>query len=1247
MNWRTTKLPTATTNSSTNTTNNEKQYMTLGQAYSKLNSMAKAYNVETDATKKQKQYNDFVAFGQTLDAAIADPSMPQYYNPYTRATNYNIVDNLKKYYGVDLSSGITQDTIDALKQNVDYSKISYNYGGSIASNTKDANQQLAYYIAMLEDDEAITQKAESELKSLQDDIWMLVQQGYSDTDITKKIDMSDYPTLTKMDEGKQTNTPLTLNRRVNYSQDYLPAYIWAARNDYQLNNDDSYVTALIGSYDKTGNQYTPSTKSYASLDPSSEYFAPYGQTTTLFDLGSKYHTASFDHDWLNAHKSEMLNGDETAQKEYNKIYDAVETADTATAELESLNKWRDEQLAKGKTSDEILSALNKTDDDGKSAFEESYPTLAKMEKKRLRGAALELGYAVDFSMPIFESVTRETEQNLQAEAAKKAAEEAEMKADASAPPAPSQLAMLHSTAGVGSSSKTKTAPELAQSEAKTEQKTEQKTGQKTEQPQKAEKAESVSEESTGTVSTDTEQKGESTSTETKEPFSLSKFRSDLAGLNQIEQNTAESNLEEGIAAYKNGTPLNELSEEARSFIETYPLLFEGEKYYEVGYDTVRRGNYNAIVNATDDPTFGTVITPTFYETGIGEEVANALDLADRAVNEGYITPEENAAFIIGVAEAMDKANAAGLTLEEYLNSDEAEKESVLGTLNRTIDEKVQERLAYEKQVQEEFTQQYIAARDRELNGTATDEDASILEQIRGFNIDFSKDTVYQSALEEIKNEANELWTKADFITGSGKVGQMWMMNSPSESTLMSVTVQQAAMDVYQTDMRAARMLGYENLTDFYDANPGLEESAQNRATAVMTQKIEEYNAVAEEADKLYQTALQSYYEGKGKFTFGEEEDEDEFTLDEEESKAHTYTFEEAIDKARKDIDEYVYKDAQQYGTLADDSSVSNVEAAPEEERWGLVEGAAKTTWKGIKSGTVQVPLSFAQAIEYYFLIPLHWIDNDTPRGFARLPLSQDMLSQSMFAFGRKLLDGTLSDEYKDGFSNDMLQTVLGIVLDQIPDTSIFSSFIDVMTNETWYGTQMTSDYKQGLSEVNQTNNNMPAIFNWIAAKLSANGSHGAFTSPIALKYMFQQNTGVIGQFLIPMLSPDANGNINPLRGIWTAWRNSMTLDAAYTNKVRTAYSDLVEVIDKTVNDGNAGGIGGQLRPGLSAEEAAEAYQQAIDLQKGVIKETTQRVNEVYAEINAINANDTLKPGQKESLSENTYKEITALFRRHG
>ena len=249
------------------------------------------------------------------------------------------------------------------------------------------------------------------------------------------------------------------------------------------------------------------------------------------------------------------------------------------------------------------------------------------------------------------------------------------------------------------------------------------------------------------------------------------------------------------------------------------------------------------------------------------------------------------------------------------------------------------------------------------------------------------------------------------------------------------------------------------------------------------------------------------------------------------------------------------------------------------------------------------------------------------------------MSRAVSFVCRNLAAGTLGEEYQDEFSVDLLKTAYDIILDQIPDTSIFSSFIDVLLNQTWYGTQMESDYKQKLSEVNRTNTNMPEFFNMLAQRLSAMGAHGKFASPIMLKYLFQQNTGVIGQFLIPMLSPDANGNLNPLRAFWTTWRNSLTLEPAYTNKVRGTYDELSTIIETTINDGNAGLIGGQLKPGLTSAEAAEAYEQALDFQNGLIKRTDQAVSQIYSEINSINANETLSASEKETLVVAKQKEI--------
>lgn len=901
-------------------------YMPIGEAYSHLNNMFKAYESETDAVKKQQQGMDAINFRNTLNSAIADPSMP-YYNPYTRATNYNIVDNLKKYYNIDLSNGITQSTINDLKKKVDYSKISYNYGGSIASNTKDANQQLAYYISMLEDDEAITQKAEQELNSLQNDVWMMVQQGYSDNDISRKIDMSKYPTLSKMDEGKRTNAPLTLNRRVNYSQDYLPAYIWAARNDYQLKDDDSYIMALIGSNDGVGNVYKPDSKTYASLDPSSEYFAPYSQATTLFELGSKYHTSAFDSKWLEAHKSKLLNGDSTAQKDYQKIATAVETADKAAQELEKLNRWRNAQL-KGKSADEVVAMITHRMEDG--TFAEDYPTLASMENKRRRGAALELGYSVDFSMPIFEAQTREMEQTRQTEEVEDA--------EAGTNVTPTELNALRAAAGVT------TETESVQPTKAPEQPTEKVQAS---EEKRATEVPSVKEEPKATEKPAGKSISGSTSTA---PFSVIAFKESLAGKSAVEQNTAMSNLEDEIAAYKNGTPMENLSEEAQSFISSNKELFGGRQYYEKQhYDETEKVYYDSRQNTLNR----TFWNDTFTSTGVGEDVANAIQRADVGVEDGVLTPEDNAAFLIGVAEAKEKAKAAGLTLEEYLQSDKAAYDSTIGVLDETLEKNRTEMEVYQQKVQDEFVAQYSAAQANTWNGNASDDDTRLMRQINTFNVDLSKDVVYADASAEVNDYVQELLYENGYSYEedySKKTAvSSWMEFGTGSASIVSGNVQQAAMSVYNEDMRAARYLGFKNLTEFYERYPELEARAQKRAEAAADEKIDEYNSAVEEFNELYQNAMQA--SSKGKSTV--------------EHDGETYDVLDAIEIARNSVGQIMTEDSERYKTSAANEPGS-VEPVSEEERWGIIEAPAKTAWKATKSGLVSVPLSFADAIDYYF-----------------------------------------------------------------------------------------------------------------------------------------------------------------------------------------------------------------------------------------------------------------------------------------
>ena len=916
-------------NMSTQTQPSKDDYMSLGKAYSKLNNMFKAYEAETDAAKKQQQGMDAINFRNTLNAAIADPNMP-YYNPYTRATNYNIVDNLKKYYNIDLSDGITQSTINDLKKNVDYSKISYNYGGSIASNTKDSNQQLAYYISMLEDDEAITQKAEQELNSLQNDVWMLVKRGYSDNDIAKKIDMSKYPTLTKMDEGRQTNTPLTLNRRVNYSQDYLPAYIWAARNDYQLNSDEAYINALIGSNDGVGEHYIPKSSSYASLDPSSEYYAPYGQTTTLFDLGSKYKTTSFDRKWLDEHKGELLNGDSASQKEYTKILTAVENADAATEELKKLNAWRDQMVASGKSADEITALLTNSYDGEKSLLEEEYPTLAKMENKRTRGAALELGYAVDFSLPIFKENTRLAAGKRDMNAALHNTESAKV---VTLPTTRSEIEAVRAAAG--------------------------------------ENKEDFS--AMDSVAAD---------------FSVAAFKQNYADKTEIEYNTAVSNLEDDIVAYKNGKAFKDLSEDAQRFIKTNPELFEGIRSWNTGDDFGTQVKYNAIEQTLEQTRWDT----NFTSTGIGKTASNAILYADDAVRDGLLSPEDNAAFLIGVAEAREKAKNAGMSLEDYLNSDESVRKEVVGGMYEVVAANDEASTVQRKELQDSFVKIYMQSQQNEWNGTATDDEASFLEQVNNYNVDLSKDEYYLGVLNDNDEYARELMS--DLTDGIEEIldardytpVQSYMAFSNDGSKLMAANIADAANAVYTADMRAARWAGFKNLTDFYEAYPELEVRAQERAKAAAGEKLAEYQEFNDTFSLLWkQSAEQGTIQGTNAGEYALQKGEEGLYLQDKEGTAYNLKDEDDVYDLRSDssgdssngqiglsdIRNYIQQSvradyAKNKKELQRDENGNLIETATKEDQWNIFEAVPKVMWQGLKSGVVTVPLNFAQAMEYFF-----------------------------------------------------------------------------------------------------------------------------------------------------------------------------------------------------------------------------------------------------------------------------------------
>ena len=350
---------------------------------------------ETVAQIYRMYGQDEKAFNQYMThyAAASQEKGTPLYNPYSQATNQKAIQELAKL-GVDVSGGINQAFFDA---NIGYRNYDRKNTGDtpLAPSSKSTRENdIAYWLYKLQQDEETTAAAENELKSMADEIAYWVGKGYSDDEVLAKIDMGNYKTLAKMDEGRASGTPVGLNRAINWNDDTKYGMLYAARNG---GGSGDYLTDAVQYTLGRGKKYKADAKSEAARDPSSyENYNPYAGGSTLDDARRATGQEKFDRNWLEANRSMLATED--GKKMWNSISEAVDNTEAAQKELDELNAYVAKQLERGKTPREIIEKIEK---DG--LIEKEYKTLAKMEDYRVGGGAFDLADSVNFTWPQFKA----------------------------------------------------------------------------------------------------------------------------------------------------------------------------------------------------------------------------------------------------------------------------------------------------------------------------------------------------------------------------------------------------------------------------------------------------------------------------------------------------------------------------------------------------------------------------------------------------------------------------------------------------------------------------------------------------------------------------------------------------------------------------------------------------------------------------------------------------------------------------
>jgi len=338
----------------------------------------------TDPLGAQKIASGFMKEQQTQGS--------KYYNPYSRPTNQAV--SILQSYGIDTNTL----TDEWYAKNQEWQK-DLRYGStsnSPLSPTKKATdaQIVAYNLYQYRHSDKDTKKAQQEVAALQQELAYKANNPGSnatDDDIINGIDWKKYPTLAAAAEGKNQGKLTEFNDAINFTEDDMRGWIWAARNGIDYDNN-TYNMAMSALGEGRVWEDRPDIAAKLNWNDKSTY-SPYEVGMTLDpDVGLYFGVYSFDQDTIDKLRATIDPNDETAVKNFQKAEAAWKTTQQAQAERENIYAKVDRYIDRNMSEDTIIKNIDRL------LGTSEYKTLAAMDESIENGSKLvELTGAVDYN----------------------------------------------------------------------------------------------------------------------------------------------------------------------------------------------------------------------------------------------------------------------------------------------------------------------------------------------------------------------------------------------------------------------------------------------------------------------------------------------------------------------------------------------------------------------------------------------------------------------------------------------------------------------------------------------------------------------------------------------------------------------------------------------------------------------------------------------------------------------------------
>lgn len=186
--------------------------------------------------------------------------------------------------------------------------------------------------------------------------------------------------------------------------------------------------------------------------------------------------------------------------------------------------------------------------------------------------------------------------------------------------------------------------------------------------------------------------------------------------------------------------------------------------------------------------------------------------------------------------------------------------------------------------------------------------------------------------------------------------------------------------------------------------------------------------------------------------------------------------------------------------------------------------------------------------------------------------------------------------------------VIEVVKSNVAPTDIFNQNIATAWTQTklfnpdnpgttWYGGNIESDRLQNYRPGERYDEKTDELSKWIGKTFNL--------SPKKINYLLDQYSGVVGDLLLPWLTPSATASSPALAPL----KQAFMLDSTSTNKTTGEYYDLLDDLKYDANDGDIG----------------------ADITRKYVSHAGDEVNDYYQQIRAIQSDENLTKAEKNRL----------------